>query len=268
MSPIEELIDVMRQLRDPKSGCAWDLKQTFASIAPYTIEEAYEVADAIERNDMPDLKDELGDLLLQVVFHAQMATEAGNFNFDDVANSIVEKLVRRHPHIFGDDELMTAEDVKANWDKIKAAERAAKPKREDTSALAGVAKALPALMRAEKIQQRAADVGFDWAEPEPVWEKLQEEIGELNSVANSDAINDKQSAIEDELGDVLFTVVNLARHYKVDSEVAMKNATAKFEQRFREVEILAERRNIDMSDSPLSLLDALWDEVKAQGANR
>lgn len=258
LSPIEELINVMSQLRDPDGGCAWDLKQTFASIAPYTIEEAYEVADAIARNNLPDLQDELGDLLLQVVFHSQMANEQSAFDFDDVANSIVAKLIRRHPHIFSDAKYTSPEEVKAAWENEKARERAEKGVDHDASALAGVALALPALTRADKIQSRAARVGFDWPDVEPVWGKLEEEAVEVReAIAAGDT-----AAIEDELGDLLFTAVNLARHLKVDPEVALSRATHKFEQRFRRVEQLADQRGERLSELDLAGLDALWDSVK------
>ncbi len=248
----------MSRLRNPETGCAWDIKQTFTSIAPYTIEEAYEVADAIARNSMPDLQDELGDLLLQVVFHAQMAKEQNAFVFEDVANNIVAKLIRRHPHVFGDGSISDAEEVKAIWEAEKARERSEKSASGDQSALAGIAIALPALMRAEKIQSRAARVGFDWPDVSPVWDKLSEEIKEVHeAVDNKDAL-----AIEDELGDLLFTVVNLARHLKVDPESALTNANAKFEKRFRRVEELADSEQQSMSDMGLPALDALWEKAK------
>lgn len=250
----------MSRLRDPETGCAWDIKQTFKSISPYTVEEAYEVADAIARNDMPDLQDELGDLLLQVVFHSQMASEQNMFAFDDVANSIVAKLIRRHPHIFGDTSITDADDVKANWENIKASERAAKTTTDDQSALAGITKALPALIRADKIQSRAARVGFDWPDVEPVWGKLSEEIDEVReAVLSKDA-----SAIEDEVGDLLFTVVNLARHLRVDPEAALTRSSAKFEKRFRRVEALSQAQQSNMIDMDLGALDALWDKAKRE----
>ncbi len=252
----------MAQLRNPDTGCAWDIEQTFASIAPYTIEEAYEVADAIARNNLPELQDELGDLLLQVVFHAQIAKEQSAFTFDDVASGIVAKLVRRHPHVFGDTSIDTAEKVKAVWESVKAQERAEKNQTEDTSALSGIALALPALMRAEKIQNRAARVGFDWPDVNPVWEKLSEETTELKeALAAGDA-----NAIEDELGDLLFTVVNIARHIKVDPENALSRANAKFEKRFRQVEHLATEQGSELSELDLAALDALWHKAKSVGS--
>ena len=258
MSSIEKLLDVMRQLRDRETGCAWDIEQTFETIAPYTIEEAYEVADAIQRNDLSDLQDELGDLLFQVVFHAQMASEQDSFAFDDVVKSIVDKMVRRHPHVFGDAKFANEAELKASWEATKAAERAGKS--EDTSALAGIAAALPALKRADKIQKRAARVGFDWPDVAPVWDKLQEETQEVQeALANNDA-----AAVQDEIGDLLFTVVNLARHVNVDAEAALVRANAKFEKRFRQVEQLASAQQDVLSELSLAELDALWDKAKAE----
>jgi len=251
----------MSQLRDPNTGCAWDLKQNFASIAPYTIEEAYEVADAIARNNLPDLQEELGDLLLQVVFHSQMAQEQAAFGFDDVANGIVAKLIRRHPHIFSNAKFDSPEDVKAAWEAEKARERAEKNRSDDDSALAGVAVALPALTRADKMQQRAARVGFDWPDVRPVWDKLSEEINEVREAVASD----NTSAVEDEIGDLLFTVVNLARHLSIDPEVSLTRSTAKFEKRFRRVEQLAASQNNELNTLDLPALDALWDRAKKEG---
>lgn len=252
----------MSQLRDPETGCAWDVKQTFSTIAPHTIEEAYEVADAIERNNLSDLKEELGDLLFQVIYHSQMASEIDAFVFDDVATAVAAKLVSRHPHVFGDTKAMDADEVKAIWEAQKAKERAENPANEDTSALASITRALPALMRAEKIQSRAAQVGFDWPNVEPVWSKLDEEIAEVQeAVASND-----QSAVEDEVGDLLFTVVNLARHLKIDPEVALSKASRKFESRFRQVEILAKEENSDgpkdLKQMDLAALDVLWNKAK------
>jgi len=257
VSSIEKLLDVMRQLRDPNTGCAWDIEQTFQTIAPYTIEEAYEVADAIQRNDLSDLQDELGDLLFQVVFHSQMACEQGSFEFNDVVGSIVDKMLRRHPHVFGDAQFANEAELKASWEATKAAERASKSN-DDSSALAGIAAALPALKRADKIQKRAARVGFDWPDIAPVWDKLQEESDEVQeALANNDA-----AAVQDEIGDLLFTVVNLARHANVDAEAALVNANAKFERRFRQVEQLASEQQDALSDLSLAELDALWDKAK------
>jgi len=256
---MERLLDVMRQLRDPESGCAWDLEQDFKSIAPYAIEEAYEVVDAIDREDLHDLKDELGDLLLQVVFHSQMASELGEFEFTDVVTGIVDKMIRRHPHVFGDKSFSNAAEVKASWESIKAQERADKtPQRP--SALDGIAKSLPALKRADKIQKRAARMGFDWPDAEPVYEKIEEEVAEVkDAVARSNAAD-----IEDELGDLLFTVVNLTRHYGVDAEMALAKANDKFSRRFRQVEGLAYGNGDDLKSLSLDELDALWHAAKKE----
>ncbi len=259
---IETLLAVMRCLRDPETGCPWDREQTFETIAPYTIEEAYEVADAIARGDMEELKKELGDLLLQVVFHARMAEEAGQFAFADVVQSIVEKLVFRHPHVFGSEEERgkVAPDF---WESAKEAERAAEEKdgdkpKEEKSELDGIASALPALMRAEKIQKRAARVGYDWPDMKGVAEKVCEETRELSTAASEmDA-----AAVEEEVGDLLFSVVNLARHLKVDAETALRKATEKFERRFRAAEKLARERGQSLRDLTPEELDELWNEAK------
>jgi len=243
---ITPLQRIMARLRDPERGCPWDVEQDFASIAPYTIEEAYEVADAIQRDDMAALKDELGDLLLQVVFHSRMAQEAGAFDLDDVIGAICDKMIRRHPHVFGDGE------ASPGWDAIKAAERAEKD--EDSSALAGVALALPALLRAEKLQKRATRVGFDWDNISDVKNKLLEEIEELSEAVAPDHV-------AEEVGDLLFAAVNLARHRGVDSEVALRAANLKFERRFRAMEALADGQFPTLS---LDAQEALWRAVKAQ----
>lgn len=239
---LDRLVAIMERLRDPVTGCEWDSVQTFASIAPYTIEEAYEVADAIERNDMADLADELGDLQLQVVFHAQMASEAGHFTLDDVTARICDKLERRHPHIFGDAE----HGGHHLWEQIKAEERAAKP---DSSALAGVALALPALERAAKLQKRAARTGFDWPDAGGPRAKILEELDEV-----AEAEPDEQA---EELGDLLFAVVNLARHLKIDPEDALRKANRKFERRFRAIETAP-----GFADLDLDQMEALWQAAK------
>ena len=244
--PLGRLLSVMARLRDPVSGCEWDLARTFATIAPYTIEEAYEVADACTRGDMSDLKDELGDLLLQVVFHARMAEEVGAFDFDDVATAIADKMERRHPHIFGS----VANDGHHLWEVIKAEERAAKP---DASALAAVALGLPALMRADKIGKRAARVGFDWPDADGPRAKIDEELAELDSAAPADR--------EAELGDLLFSVVNLARHHGIDPEADLRGTTERFEQRCRRVEMLAEA---PLAAFDIEALEALWQRAKAE----
>jgi ATP diphosphatase len=244
-SALDELAEIMRRLRDPETGCAWDREQTFETIAPYTIEEAYEVADAIERGDMDDLKDELGDLQLQVVYHARIAEELGAFDLGEVIETISAKMVRRHPHIFGD------EAHSPGWEALKAAERG---QREDTSALAHVAIALPALKRAEKLQRRAARVGFDWPDAGGPKEKIREELAEIEAAQTQD----ERVA---EIGDLLFSVVNLARHLDVDPEAALREAAARFEQRFRKVETLSERPLAGMN---IDELEALWQRAKRE----
>lgn len=252
--PIDRLLAIMARLRDPAGGCPWDQEQDFASIAPYTIEEAYEVADAIERGDLAALKDELGDLLLQVVFHARMAEEAGHFAFDDVVQAIADKMVRRHPHVFADAEIASVTAQNEAWEAHKQAERAAKGGHD--SVLDGVALALPALLRAAKISRRAARIGFDWPEPRAVIPKIREEIAELEAELDNDA---PAAAREEELGDLLFAVANLARQLEIEPETALRRATAKFERRFRRVEALAKERGIG---GDLDALEALWQEVK------
>ena len=239
---LDRLVAIMERLRDPVTGCEWDSAQDFASIAPYTIEEAYEVADAIERGDMADLADELGDLQLQVVFHAQMAREAGHFSLDDVITRICDKLERRHPHIFGD----AGHGGHLLWEQIKAEERAARP---DASALAGVAMALPALERAAKLQKRAARTGFDWPDEDGPRAKIIEELDELAEAAPEDRA--------EELGDLLFAVVNLARHLKIDPEGALRRANRKFERRFRAIETTP-----GFSDLTLDQMETLWQAAK------
>ncbi len=253
------LLDIMSRLRSPDGGCPWDLEQTFRTIAPYTIEEAYEVADAIEREDMGDLREELGDLLFQVAFHSQMASEEGAFEAADVAAAINEKMIRRHPHVFDAADDRSSDDQIVAWEVMKAAERASKAKsKESHSALDGVALSLPALMRAEKLQKRAARTGFDWAEPEPIFDKLDEETQELKeAMASGDA-----EAILDEMGDLLFVAANLARRLNVDPEIALRQANAKFERRFRAMEALASERGQDFTALDLDAQEALWQDVK------
>lgn len=265
MAEIGELLRIMAKLRDPDGGCPWDLEQDFATIAPYTIEEAYEVADAIDRGDMPELKDELGDLLLQVVFHAQMAKEAGHFGFDDVVAAICDKMVRRHPHVFppegGDD--VRFENVEAQslaWEEGKRREREAKPGRDD-SALAGIARGLPEWQRAVKLQKRAATVGFDWPDPSPVFDKLHEEIEELRAEF---ACGTGHAELEDELGDVLFVCANLSRHGRIDFGAALRRANQKFERRFRRMEVLAAADGLSLSTLSLEQQDAYWNRAKAE----
>ncbi|MCR9134531.1 MAG: nucleoside triphosphate pyrophosphohydrolase [Alphaproteobacteria bacterium] len=262
---ISRLIEIMAALRDPQSGCPWDVKQDFQSIKPYTIEEAYEVADAIERGDLDDLKDELGDLLLQVVFHARMAEESGDFTFGDVVQAITQKMIRRHPHVFADSSSDTPEGVKIQWDEIKAAEKADRAARRGQSADAGkdgllddVPRALPALTEAIKLQQRAARVGFDWSEAEPVLNKIEEEIRELR-----DALKDTdQSKVQDEFGDVLFAIVNLGRHINADPEMALRGTNAKFRKRFSHVEQSIGTAGEDLQSVSLERMEDLWSEAK------
>jgi len=253
---MNRLLAIMAALRDPQTGCPWDVEQTFKTIAPYTIEEAYEVADAIERNDMPDLKGELGDLLFQSVFHAQIADEAGHFNFADVARTMSDKMVARHPHVFGDESnAKSPQQQTADWEKIKAAERA---DRAETRTLDGVAVGLPALLRAYKLQKRAARVGFDWPDVGHVIDKIAEEAAEV--VEARDTLT--QDEVTEEVGDLLFVMANLARHLKVDPEAALRAANAKFQRRFEGVEDMLAERGKTPSDSHLEEMDALWDAVK------
>ena len=258
--PLLRLLAVMAWLRDRQHGCPWDIDQTFQTIAPYTIEEAYEVADAIERNDMPALKEELGDLLLQVVYHAQIAQEAQAFGFADVAAAIADKMIDRHPHVFGDATIDTSEAQTLSWEARKAAERAAKQTARSAGALDGVARALPALLRAEKIQKRAARVGFDWAETAPVIDKIEEELGELRAEITAGTVD--QARLTDELGDVLFAVANLARHCKVDPEAALRATNDKFERRFGYIERQLAAQGRKPADATLVEMEALWQEAK------
>jgi ATP diphosphatase len=255
---LTRLLEIMRRLRDPETGCPWDLEQDFASIAPYTVEEAYEVADAIERENWDDLEDELGDLLLQVVFHAQMADERGLFDFQAVARRIGEKLVRRHPHVFGEAEAAHADQVKDLWQAAKAEERRA---RGAASHLDGVSTGLPELLRASKLQKRAARAGFDWASPGPVLDKLDEELKELHAELHEDAAQWDRQRLLDELGDLLFVSVNLARKLELDPGAALRHANAKFERRFRAMERMAEGQEA-FAALDLEAQEALWQRVK------
>lgn len=258
MKEIQSLLAVMQRLRDPDGGCPWDLEQNFDTIAPYTIEEAYEVADAIERQDYDELKTELGDLLLQVVFHAQMADEAGLFDFADVAGAIAAKLVRRHPHVFGDESRDTAGEVLKSWENIKSAERQEK---QQHSAMDDVPGNLPALMRAQKLQKRAARVGFDWSEISEVIAKLSEEMQELEH--EIDVAGDaNQDRIAEEAGDLLFSCVNLTRHLQLDAEDCLRAGNRKFEQRFRRLEAVASERDKKLEDLTLAEMDSIWDSIK------
>lgn len=255
-----DLVALMARLRDPEAGCPWDMAQTFRTIAPYTIEEAYEVADAIERNDMGELKGELGDLLFQSVFHARMAEEAGHFDIDDVVRGLVDKMVERHPHVFASVTIADADAQTRAWETTKAAERARKVQDGMPSAIDGVALGLPALMRAEKLAKRAARVGFDWPSPEPVFHKLQEEIQELKEAI--DAPVRDEGHVAEELGDILFVVANLCRKLSVDPEEALRAANSKFGKRFRAMEGLARTRGQDFAALSLEEQEALWTDVK------
>lgn len=267
---IQNLIAIMVALRTPETGCPWDLEQSFETIAPYTIEEAYEVIDAIERGDMVDLKDELGDLLLQVVFHARIAEEAQLFAFPDVVEAITKKLIRRHPHVFGDMSAHSPKQVKTLWDDIKAQEQADRraarkaagyvDSEPSTSVLAGVPEALPALTRAEKIQSKASKVGFDWNDPLVVLDKIEEETVEIKDAIASGS----KAEITEEIGDLLFAVVNLARHLKVDPEQALRLANNKFTKRFNYIEADLEAKNKPIKNATLDEMEALWQEAKGK----
>ena len=307
LSEMQRLLEIMRQLRDPESGCPWDVKQTMESLTRYTIEEAYEVADAIASGDMHDIKDELGDLLFQVVFYAQIASESSAFSFDDVAQSISDKLVRRHPHVFGAQSVddgkgsekggealqrarLSDTALNAQWDAIKAQEKQLKKQRSEqrvqaaeTSIFDSVPKGMPALMYAQKLQKACAKVGFDWADVAPVIDKVREEVEEIqleldykqraetaaekasqyvNSTSDGEALHDNQNAIEEEIGDALFAMVNLARHCKVDADTALRNASNKFANRFKGVERLAAKQGETLDALTLDEMEALWQQVK------
>jgi len=252
---IDQLLAVMAALRDPEDGCPWDLKQSYHSIVPHTLEEAYEVADTIERGDFNHLKEELGDLLFQVVFYARLAQEEGRFDFADVSAAMAAKLIKRHPHVFGSSNNSNEEQIKKNWEAGKAQERKAKGQGQ---ALADIPLALPALSRAQKLSKRAARVGFDWPESEQIWRKLEEESDELKqAIANQDKPN-----IEEELGDMLFVMVNLGRHLGVDAETALRKSSTKFEQRFGHVEAQVQQSSRDWDEYKLTELDNFWREAK------
>ncbi len=257
---MKELLDIMARLRNPQTGCPWDCKQTFATIAPYTIEEAYEVADAIERGDMAELREELGDLLFQVVFYAQMAREAGEFEFDDVVCAICDKMRRRHPHVFGDMEVGSAEEQRLHWERHKSAERWSKAGEAPPSQLDGVARALPALLRAEKLQKRAARVGFDWPDVSGVLDKIQEELAEVSEELAQGVGHER---LAEEVGDLLFACVNLARHAGVDAEMALAAGNRKFERRFRAMEARIAQQGATMEALDLDELESHWQAVKS-----
>ncbi len=259
---IHDLLDIMQSLRDPDTGCSWDQVQTFNTIAPYTIEEAYEVAEAISRHDMLDLCDELGDLLLQVVYHAQMAKEQDQFEFNDVIKAVCEKMIRRHPHVFGSAEQI--KQGKQDWEVFKQQERQAKGIVEDNSALANVSHGLPPLLRARKLQKKAAKVNFDWSDIASVVSKLKEEVHELEQAINQ---QHDTSHIEDEIGDVLFSVVNVCRHAQLDADIALQKGNAKFEQRFRLMESLIQQRGESMAALSASQLEEYWVQAKRKLLN-
>lgn len=255
---MDRLLEIMRRLRDPETGCPWDIEQTFETIAPYTIEEAYEVADAVQRGAMDELEGELGDLLLQAVYFSQMAEEAGHFSFQSVVRGISDKMVARHPHVFGDESRdKSAEQQTVDWETIKAAERAGKAQK---GALDGVALNLPALLRALKLQRRAARVGFDWTDTGDVLAKITEEAGELVEAQGSLS----QDRMEDEYGDLLFVLVNLGRHLGLDPEAALRRTNAKFTRRFEGIEARLAERGKTPATSDLSEMDALWTQIKAE----
>ena len=268
---IAGLIEIMAALRDPGTGCPWDLEQDFASIAPYTIEEAYEVVDAIERGDLSDLRDELGDLLLQVVFHARMAEERGLFAFPDVVEAISAKMIRRHPHVFGERRNWTPDEVKASWKRIKLEEKAerlamrqaAGHALEPSGLLADISAIMPPLARAVKLQQKAGTVGFDWNDPRAVLSKMREEIGEIEEALDAGS----KAALTDEIGDMLFAIANLARHLKIDPDTALSGTNAKFIRRFTYIEAQLNAKGRTLADSSLDEMDALWNEAK-QGERR
>ncbi|MCC3306058.1 nucleoside triphosphate pyrophosphohydrolase [Sneathiella sp. HT1-7] len=262
-TPIDQLLDIMSKLRNPDGGCPWDLEQNFETIAPHTIEEAYEVAEAIAKNDMTELKDELGDLMFQVVFYAQMAKEAGDFDFNDVIAAISEKMIRRHPHVFGNADIATAEAQTTAWEETKAQERAEKGKNSNKapSALDGVAKALPALTRAVKLQKRAARVGFDWPSIAPVFDKIEEELGELRTEIDTNGGHDR---IAEEYGDLLFVLANLGRHLDLEPETVLRAANRKFIRRFQFVEQRIENKGKILEECSLEELDSVWNEIRSE----
>jgi ATP diphosphatase len=262
MTNIERLLTIMQRLRDPQSGCPWDRAQTYQTIVPHTLEEAYEVADAIAREDYADLRDELGDLLFQVVFYAQLAKEEGRFDFDQVANAIADKLERRHPHVFADKRFADAEEQTRHWETLKTQERAQKSAQTRQSMLDGIARSLPAMSLASKLQKRAAQVGFDWPDWHGVMAKVQEELTELEQ-AWAD-----QDQREDELGDLMFTCVNLARHAGCDPEAVLRRANQKFERRFRDLEAACDAQQRRVEELSPDELEALWATVKKSHQDR
>jgi ATP diphosphatase len=267
MEQMNQLLEIMKSLRDPDSGCPWDVEQKFSTIAPYTIEEAYEVADAIARDDMDGLCSELGDLLFQVVYHSQLADEQGFFNFSEVTEKINKKMIRRHPHVFADSEITDAKAQSIAWEAIKTQERLNNQGKEgqdevlqQEKLLDGINQAMPSLARAQKLQDRAATVGFDWNETRAVVDKIKEELMEVEEEINSETRNEQK--IEDEIGDLLFACVNLARHFKIDSEAAVRKTNKKFERRFAYIEESLRDQGKGLRDATLEIMDKLWDEAK------
>ena len=263
MQSMRQLLEIMRALRDPASGCPWDLEQNFQSLIPYTLEEAYEVADAIERNNPDDIKSELGDLLFQIVFYSQLATEQQAFDFNDVAQTICEKLIRRHPHVFAGKKVTTAEEQTIEWEKLKQQERKNKAAENNfkLSHLDDVSRTLPSLMRAEKIQKRVAKEGFDWPDVKGVMDKIYEELDEVQQELDADVLD--QTKLEDEIGDLFFSCINLSRYVKVDAEHSLRKANMKFERRFRQLEKIAHSKGLQINDMGIYELENLWKEVKA-----
>ncbi|MFT5937974.1 MAG: ATP diphosphatase [Paraglaciecola sp.] len=257
---LAKLLEIMAQLRDPDSGCPWDKQQNFKSLVPHTIEEAYEVADAIEQGNMHDIKDELGDLLFQVVFYAQLGKEQGEFDFEAIAQTISDKLVRRHPHVFTNSKSKTDDELNVQWEQIKAQERTAKGAVDDPSVLANIPVGMPPLVRAQKLQKKCATVGFDWPDVAPVLAKVHEEIQEVMDEVQ--ASEPDQQAIEEEIGDLLFTVVNLSRHLHVDAQTALRKANCKFEKRFRKVEGVFAQRTGELGDARLDEMEKVWQQIK------
>lgn len=258
---IDRLVQVMARLRNPNGGCPWDLEQSFKTIAPHTLEETYEVIEAIEQNDTKAMKDELGDLLFQIIFHAQMGSEANLFTLDEIATHVTDKMIERHPHVFGDRNVDTAQGVVTNWENDKAKKREAAANGKPVSALDGVTTALPASTRAVKLQNRAARVGFDWPDARDIIAKIREEITELENEIDA---KDNHDAVEDEFGDVFFAVINLARRLKVDPETALRRTNRKFESRFRGIEQKLAAQGRDIQNATLDEMEKIWNEVKAE----
>lgn len=267
---IHKLLEIMTQLRDPDTGCPWDKQQTYRSIVPHTLEEAYEVAEVIEQDRLHDLPDELGDLLFQVVFYAEIARQEGRFEFSDVVNAICEKLIRRHPHVFAEKKISSVEEQNKDWEKHKAQERLSKTQQHSatnvdnrSSVLDNINRALPALSQAEKMQRRVSNIGFDWPDISGVIEKVKEELTEVTEEILIEKQSQQNSRIEEEIGDLLFACVNLARHANVNAEAALRNANRKFETRFRQVEAILTETNSNVADASLNEMDAAWNKIKS-----